>query len=119
MLTIRRAWQCDCDGESHKALGREPHPADMAMKTMRRVIGEYTGQEPPTCPWRAMYEPIVDAAIRIATLADQGLGAAAVDEDTPAVWVDAVRVYLAAREGTRARDAKDRHERRMKEMRRK
>ncbi len=69
---------------------------------MKAGIEDFTGHRPTTCPWRAAYDPIVSAAARIVFDAKDGL--APIDEDTPAVWIDAARAFSAARRATEVRD---------------
>lgn len=110
LTALRRAWRCDCDGVSHTGIGGPPHGATLAMATMAKAIEERTGYTPPTCPWRAMYSPLVSAAIHIAEATDRHMLGAVTDEDTPAIWLDAALAYLRARETTAAKDQRDRHE---------
>lgn len=67
-------------------------------------IEEITGHRPHSCPWRCFAEPIVGEVIRISTLAKEGLGTAALGDDPDAVLLDALPIYIAAKESTKAHD---------------
>lgn len=82
--------------------------SDGLHKTIEGLKGHVellTGSRPPTCPWRAFYDPLVDAVVGAATLARENMGHLYSD-DEPAILVDGLRVYLAARNGTEAHDGK-------------
>lgn len=70
------------------------------------AIEDITGIRPQTCPWRAMYHPLVGEVVRIATLADKGLGPSALAADPPAILLDALSTYIRAREVTRSDEMK-------------
>ena len=83
-----------------------------AVEAMKGAIEDYVGHRPETCPWRAAYDPIVREGTRLFFDAADGLSQ--IDEDTPAVWLDAARVFSGARRAVVSRDAADEHKRRMK-----
>lgn len=67
-------------------------------------IAHLTGHQPPTCPWRAFYSPLVGEVIKVAGLAAENLAPFALDLDPPAIIADGLSVYLAAKRATRAHD---------------
>lgn len=91
----------------------------MAVLEIAKAIEKLTGYRPPTCPWYAMTDPLVGPVIEAARLAEKGLGAWALDEDPPAVVLDAMSVYLTARESVRAHDEAEDHKQRLAELKRK
>jgi hypothetical protein len=74
------------------------------MAGFKAEIREITGHAPETCPWRVFYDPLVAHVIGIMNLSSEGLGAAALGEDPPGILLDGLRVYIAARNATRAHD---------------
>lgn len=106
---IRECWRCDCDGVSHRSGVRSKGSEQYVVDLMADGIEQLTGYRPPTCPWRAMYDPLVAPVIRAARFGDRGLGHLATDEDPPAVLIDALGVYLSAREATRNHDDAEEH----------
>jgi len=68
---------------------------------MQGHIEELTGHRIDTCPWRALYHPLVGEAIRIASLADHNLAVAELGDDPPAILLDALSVYLTSRKAVR------------------
>jgi len=99
---IRQCWGCDCDGESHKSGRRVVGVQKYIVDQMAGAIEKLTGYRPPTCPWRAMSDPLVGPVIRAAQLGRSGLGHLAQAE--PALFVDALAVYLTARDTVRNHD---------------
>lgn len=102
-LKIRQCWRCDCDGKSHLNEERVVGAEKYAVDSMADVIERLTGHRPPTCPWRAMQDPLVGPVIRAAKKGERGLGKWLPD-DPPAILADAVDVYLDARDAVRNRD---------------
>ena len=104
LAELRRAWRCDCGGaaDEHAPIPRAGVSA--YVLGAKAGIKEITGHEPPTCPWRSFYDPIVSRVIGIATLANDGLAMAELGTDPPAVVLDGLRTYLAARNATKAFD---------------
>ena len=116
---IRQCWGCDCDGESHKTRGLPLGAQKYVVDIMANTIEKLTGYRPPTCPWRAMYDPLVGPVIDISRLGREGLGMHAMDDDTPAIVQDALSIYVRARNATKAHDDAEEHKARMAEMKRK
>jgi hypothetical protein len=63
-----------------------------------------TGHKPPTCPWRAMYAPIVREVMEVLDLDESGNLAVAIGSDPPGILVDAIGVYKRAAEAVRNED---------------
>lgn len=93
---------CDCDGVQREPLdhGREGD----AIRGTLRVIEKITGHRPPTCPWRAYYEPIVREVMDVAWSVDDGNLAATLGPDPDAVLRDAIGVYRRALSLTKAEE---------------
>lgn len=72
---------------------------------MAGEIEKLTGYRPPACPWRAFYSPIVTQTVQLAIMAEKGLGMAELDDDPPAIWLDAIKVYLSSYAAVRNHDA--------------
>lgn len=83
------------------------------MEAMAGHMEKLTGHRPETCPWRAMYDPLVADIHGIVALKDYG--DAALGDDPPALHLDALRVYLRARGATEAHDLKQEREARERE----
>lgn len=99
---IREAWGCDCGG----ALRGDPVPPH--IRAMGGEVEKLTGDRPPTCPWRAFYDPLVSEASNLARTAALGLGAAYAGEDPPAILLDAVLRYTGARDTVKCHDIEER-----------
>lgn len=69
---------------------------------MRQAIEKIVGAEPPTCPWRAFYDPLVSEVVRVANFAEAGLAMAELGDDPYAVLLDGLHVYMRARNAGRA-----------------
>lgn len=78
-----------------------------------------TGSEPPTCPWRVFYDPLVSAVVGAVTAAREQLAVSVLGGDPPAILIDGIRVYLAARNATQAHDHEQEKKRRENDPRRK
>ncbi len=76
----------------------------MAITNMARHVEELTGLRPVTCPWRVFYDPFVSHVVRLATLAQEGIAPVELGDDPPAIWLDALYVYLKARAAVIAHD---------------
>jgi len=61
-----------------------------------RVIKAATGVEPSTCPWRALYDPLVIEVIQAYRWFESGQLALFIGEDPPAVLVEAIGIYHSA-----------------------
>lgn len=109
----RRAYGCDCSGpvapDAHEALGR---PVRAHLKLIERVAGH----RPPTCPWRAFYDPLVREVVALAPFATEGNLGAAWGDDPPQLLIDAYATYAAARNRTLAEDEKLRAEQEKREI---
>jgi hypothetical protein len=57
------------------------------------------GIEPASCPWRALYDPLVREVLAIRSLAKEGV--ASLEADPPAILLDGLDVYLMAYNATR------------------
>ncbi len=96
----RKCWGCDCDGVSHRAGG---YPATGPQRAVAGALGhieEVTGRRPPTCPWRAFYDPLVRRVIDIMLLSTVGGSMAELGDDPPAILLDALKVYVSSRQAT-------------------
>lgn len=64
---MRAAWQCDCHGEPApiRTAKRGNGLGRVVLETWLPVLSELTGDEPPYCPWRAYWEPIVVEALSL------------------------------------------------------
>jgi len=99
---------CDCDGIARSPVdaGREGD----AVRHHLRTIEHTAGYRPPTCPWRAMSEPIVREVRAIAWAIDPANLHAALGPDPDAKLVQSIGVYRAARVGTEADETRLRNE---------
>lgn len=101
MLMVRRAYGCDCDGASHLGAVIEWTPEQQGMRAAVRAwlgaIESLVGVRPQTCPWRALYHPLVLEVRDVVALAAHGVGMARLGEDPPAILVDAISAYERAR----------------------
>lgn len=97
---------CDCDGVKREPL--DLGEADGEARAMRGhidAVERVTGHRPPTCPWRAMYEPLVKEAISAAWDPSFMLG-----PDPEHRLKQAVSVYARSRDVTVAAETKQRAE---------
>lgn len=116
LSVLRRAWRCDCDGESHE--GREETGAESVLtRSMGDHVESITGVRPMSCPWRSFFDPVVKAVIGVAILADENLGLAVLDDETPALITDALPIYIHAKLATRSHDMEE--DRKKREAKRK
>jgi hypothetical protein len=82
-------------------------------KVLRRhldVIKRLTGSAPESCPWRAMYSPLVIEVIDAMEHEEHGNLATANGADPPAVLMDAIGAYKRAMSVVRMEDQKLAHE---------
>lgn len=70
------------------------------------MIEKIVGYEPPTCPWRAYYDPLVREVMEIWWAAEEGNLGAILGPDPVGVLVDALGVFKRAIEATIAEDRK-------------
>lgn len=69
------------------------------------VIERVTGYQPPTCPWRAMYDPLVRELMeQVIPAVDAGIGAVVLGDNAPAKVVEGVTQFRRALEATRHDD---------------
>lgn len=116
----RERWGCDCDGRSHELGGYRPDGAHRSIRAIAKHIEELTGHEPPSCPWRALYDPLVAEVVGLANLGDEGFGQSALEPDPPAILLDALEVFIAAKRSVRAHyqeQARKKHERELEQLR--
>lgn len=90
---------CDCDGVERKPVDRGAHGD--AARGVLRAIDRVTGHEPPTCPWRAMSEPIVRDVLAVSWAAEGNL-AAVLGADPDHKLTQALGVYTRAKNYTRS-----------------
>lgn len=91
---------CDCDGVSRQQLdlGIEGH----AIRASLSVIERVAGHRPPTCPWRAFYDPLVQDVLAVSPHAKRGNLSAALGPDPDNLVVQGVSVYQRAVDATEA-----------------
>jgi hypothetical protein len=100
-------WGCDCDGESHLAGDADGVAGDNAFRTRHlHVIQKVTGFAPPTCPWRAYYDPLVREVVDLWWAEEHGNMAAVLGDAPPGILVDAVGAFSRALKATMAEDSK-------------
>lgn len=109
LAVLRAAWRCDCDGVSHRASAPAPSGTAATVKRYLDVIQSVTGHRPPTCPWRALYDPLVSRAIDLSIDSDGGYVMATLGQDPPQLLTDALRTFRVSR------GAGERHVRRVLE----
>lgn len=110
---------CDCDGvrrDEQLDLGRAQDVARGVLTAVERV----TGLRPPTCPWRAFYEPVVREVLAVswATGDAHALGPV-VGPDPDHKLMVALGVYTRAKVATTADEQRIRDEERERERQRK
>lgn len=71
-----------------------------------KLIERIAGFRPPTCPWRAFYDPLVQEVLKLAHFAPDGNLAAAWGDDPEQILIDAFFVYDQAKKRTLAEDIK-------------
>lgn len=97
LAALRRAWRCDCDGRSHRASGTAPAGPVATVERHLDVIERLTGHRPPTCPWRAFFDPLVAAAIKLSNASDGGYVTAKLGLDPPEVLLEALESFRVSR----------------------
>lgn len=101
--TIRRCWQCDCDGKSDRTLPVVGGPS-RSVQGMAAHMEHVTGLRPVTCPWRVFWDPLVKEVLEIATLAEKGMGGSGLGNDPPGILLDGMHIYLRSLNATRHHD---------------
>ena len=106
---MRRAYACDCDGESHTLprIVRSPGMAAIAAR-VRDEIEAFAASPASGCPWRAWADPVVTMGQRIVTAIESGADVSS----WPACAVRAAEAISATRSAVEAHDREaDRRER--------
>ncbi len=81
------------------------------IQRMKKGIAELVGSEPPTCPWRAFYDPLVMEVIPLSSYFENGNLAVKVGKDPPAVLLEALETYSVAKDSMVAHIKIKRHQR--------
>lgn len=68
---------------------------DRGVRRSLDVVERITGCRPTTCPWRALYHPIMGEVLGLHLAWDEGNVPAFLGDDDPAVLHDALRTYRA------------------------
>lgn len=88
---MRASYACDCMGERH--VGREsPRMTDGVLD----VIENVTGARPPSCPWSAFRDPLVQDVVSAYRFFESGQLSITVGDDPPPRIVEGVAHYHAA-----------------------
>lgn len=104
----RRVWGCDCAGEDLGA-DTEVGSAESGLRGHLRTVQRVTGTRPSTCPWRSLYDPLVQEVLHLMWSEQPE---SLLEEECPALLVEALGVYIRARNATRAEDMRLEDERR-------
>lgn len=70
------------------------------------VMKRITGHAPPTCPWRAMYSPLVREVLAAMEHEENGNLAVAIGADPPAILIDGIAEYKRSLQAVRNEDAR-------------
>lgn len=110
---------CDCDGIERPEQLDHGRPQDVARGVLV-AVERVTGIQPPTCPWRAFYEPVVRDVLGVswATGDAHALGPV-VGPDPDHKLMVALGVYTRAKVATTADEQRIRDEERERERQRK
>lgn len=92
-------YACDCDGVTRQMADRGIE-GDSIRATLG-IVERVAGHRPPTCPWRAFYEPIVREVLSVSWAVGGDLGGA-LGADPDAKLVEALGVYTRAKRATEA-----------------
>lgn len=84
---------------------------DRGVRHSLDVVQKVTGTRPTTCPWRALYHPMMADVYQAHVAWDDGNLGVYLTPDEPAVLHDAVAAYRVAVIATRAEQDKRRRER--------
>lgn len=91
---------------SHEEHLYDQRNEDGAARKWLHTIERVTGYAPPTCPWRAMYDPLVMEVMSVMALDENGNLGVALGADPPAILVEGIAAYKHALAATRAEEAK-------------
>lgn len=103
---------CDCDGVKRDGPLDRGTAEGEALRAVLRTVDHITGHRPPTCPWRAMSEPIVREVLAVSWSVEAGNLGAVLGPDPDHRLTQAIGVYRRAVEGTRNEDSRLDHEER-------
>lgn len=84
---------------------------DGGVRRALDVVQKVTGTRPETCPWRALYDPLVAQVLTLHASWDDGNLAVFLGDDDPAIVHDALMAYRLAVVATRAEQDKRRRAR--------
>lgn len=70
------------------------------------MIEHLTGSRPPTCPWRALYAPLVQEVLAAMTFDENGNLGAALGDDPPGILIEGIAAFKSALAATRLEDMK-------------
>lgn len=103
---------------SHEASEADNRPGDNVWREAQfSTIERITGYAPPTCPWRATYDPLVKEVLELWGAVEDGYLDTALGDDPPAILIDALSCFRRAYQATKTNDDKLRMEKRAEEMR--
>ena len=85
------------------------------IDAVREHVKEMTGHAPVTCPWRAMYDPLVRDVMQLARAHHHDLAALKLGDDAPGIWVEGLIEFLSARESVKAQDLEAENKRKKRE----
>lgn len=88
---IRRSYGCDCNGD---AVPGRCHPA--ATEGLLSTIDRITSGRPPSCPWSAFEDPLVQDVTRAYRFFESGQLDVYLGGDPPAKIVEGIAHYHAA-----------------------
>jgi hypothetical protein len=91
---------------SHEQPLYDKRNEDGAVRKHLDVIRRVTGDAPSTCPWRAMYHPLVRDVMDALPMKRDGNLAVAIGADPAARLVKAIVHFEHARDATRNEDEK-------------
>lgn len=90
---------CDCDGVQREQVdggGAEGAAIRAVLTTVERIAGH----RPPTCPWRAMSDPLVRDVLAVSWSVEDGNLGATLGPDPDAQLIQALGVYTRAKRAT-------------------
>lgn len=83
---------------------------DAGVKRHLDVMQRVVGYAPPTCPWRAMYHPLVREVMQALEHEESGNLALSIGVEPPAILMDAIGEFKRSHAAVRAEDEKLRAE---------